>query len=179
MQKAALCDQILLWIYPRSVRRKSKCDDGRSCWCNIKRGTRPSHFCKMSTSAAADADGSTTEDGWVSLPPHDGTTTHVWFFEPKLKFGNVLSKSGLENIANHQYVAGSYTALDTALNPLWMKLTNMLPLWLAPNAVTTFGGLHCGLAYYVLWQYSPNFDQPVPDWCLFLAGYCTIACEYY
>ena len=133
---------------------------------------------KMSTSTA-DADGSTTEDGdWVNLPPHDGTTTHAWFFEPKLKFGNVLSKSGLENIANHKYVAGSYTALDTALNPLWMKLTNMLPLWLAPNAVTTFGGLHCGLAYYVLWQYSPNFDQPVPDWCLFLAGYCTIACEY-
>lgn len=72
----------------------------------------------MSTSTA-DADGrSTTEDDdWVNLPPHDGTTTHAWFFEPKLKFGNVLSKSGLENIANHKYVAGSYTALDTALNP--------------------------------------------------------------
>ena len=103
----------------------------------------------------------------------------MWFLEPKLRFGDVLSKSGLENIANHKYVAGSYTALDTALNPLWVKLTDMLPLWLAPNAVTTVGGLHCGLAYYVLWQHSPNFDQPVPDWVLFLAGYCTIACECY
>mmetsp|Transcript_20626 Transcript_20626/g.42060 ORF Transcript_20626/g.42060 Transcript_20626/m.42060 type:complete len:118 (-) Transcript_20626:1538-1891(-) len=56
-----------------------------------------------------------------------------------------------------------------------MRLTDMLPMWLAPNAVTTFGGLHCGLAYFVLWQLSPNFDKAVPDWALFLAGYCTIA----
>ena len=134
----------------------------------------------MSTpSSTASADGTAEDGDWVNLPPHDGTTAHVWFFEPKLRFGDVLSKSGLENIANHKYVAGSYTALDTALNPLWVKLTDMLPLWLAPNAVTTVGGLHCGLAYYVLWQHSPNFDQPVPDWVLFLAGYCTIACECY
>ena len=68
-----------------------------------------------------------------------------------------------------------YTFIDNALNPIWTKLTDMLPMWLAPNAVTTFGGLHCGLAYYVLWQLSPNFDDVVPDWALFLAGYCTIA----
>lgn len=130
-------------------------------------------------SPPSSADGTTEDGDWVNLPPHDGTTAHVWFFEPKLRFGDVLSNSGLENIANHKYVAGSYTALDTALNPLWVKLTDMLPLWLAPNAVTTVGGLHCGLAYYVLWQHSPTFEQPVPDWVLFLAGYCTIACECY
>jgi len=115
------------------------------------------------------------DDGWVNVPPHDGTLEHVWFFEPKLERRNVLSQSGLENIANHQYVPGTYTFLDNALNPIWMRLTDMLPMWLAPNAVTTFGGLHCGLAYFVLWQLSPNFDKAVPDWALFLAGYCTIA----
>ena len=59
------------------------------------------------------AAGGLDHDGWVNVPPHDGTREHVWFFEPKLERGNVLSQSGLENIANHQYVPGIVRV------PLW------------------------------------------------------------
>ena len=41
--------------------------------------------------------------------------------------------------------------------------------------VTTLGGLHCGVAYAVLWWYSPDFNVVTPDWTVFLAGWCIIA----
>ena len=108
--------------------------------------------------------------------PEDGTARHALFLEPAVDKTGVLTVDGVENIARHKYVPGVYTVLDNALNPGWTWLTeNMLPLWLAPNAVTTMGGLHCGLAYCILWYYSPNFDQLVPDWTLLLSGYCIIA----
>jgi ethanolaminephosphotransferase len=103
----------------------------------------------------------------------DQTLVHTWVLEPKTE--GVLTKAGLENIAEHKYVSGRYTHLDNLLNPIWTYLTNLLPMWLAPNMVTTFGGMHCGLSYAILWYYSPNFDQPTPDWVVLLSGYCTIA----
>lgn len=93
-------------------------------------------------------------------------------FEGRSKY---LTPSGLHFIANHQYCSGEYTHLDNLLNPFWTYLTECLPLWLAPNMVTTLGGLHCALAYGTLWYYSPDFDGNPPDWVLLLASYCTFA----
>uniref|UniRef100_A0A7S4MXJ2 Uncharacterized protein n=2 Tax=Odontella aurita TaxID=265563 RepID=A0A7S4MXJ2_9STRA len=107
---------------------------------------------------------------------YDGTLTHAWFLEPSPgTHHEVLTKAGLENIANHKYVPGAYTHLDNLLNPIWTKLTSLLPMWLAPNAVTTLGGMCCGASYYFLWTHSPNFDQNVPDWVVLLSGLSTIA----
>mmetsp|Transcript_14579 Transcript_14579/g.20605 ORF Transcript_14579/g.20605 Transcript_14579/m.20605 type:complete len:439 (-) Transcript_14579:230-1546(-) len=103
----------------------------------------------------------------------DQTHLHVWVWEDAES--SVLTKEGLNNIANHKYTPGTYTILDTALNPIWAALTDLLPMSLAPNMVTTLGGLHCGLAYAVTWYYSPNFDLTVPDWVCVLNGYCIIA----
>mmetsp|Transcript_28400 Transcript_28400/g.83526 ORF Transcript_28400/g.83526 Transcript_28400/m.83526 type:complete len:160 (-) Transcript_28400:930-1409(-) len=61
------------------------------------------------------------------------------------------------------------------LNPILTFLAYLLPPWLAPNAVTTLGGLHCTVMYAIMWYYSPNFDSVVPDWTLILSGYCTFA----
>lgn len=110
-------------------------------------------------------------DGGV---PHDGTLCHAWFTEPAVHC-NVLTQPGLDHIAAHKYVPGHSTYLDTYLNPIWSYLTSLLPLWLAPNAVTTLGGLHCAVMYAVIWHHSPNFDSVVPGWTLLLCGYCTIA----
>ena len=93
-------------------------------------------------------------------------------FEGRSKY---LSPSGLHFIANHQYRPSEYTHLDNILNPFWTYLTDCLPLWLAPNMVTTLGGLHCALAYGTLWYYSPDFNSSVPDWVVRLASYCTFA----
>ena len=93
-------------------------------------------------------------------------------FEGRSKY---LSPSGLHFIANHQYRGGEYTHLDNLLNPFWTYLTELLPLWLAPNMVTTLGGLHCALAYGTLWYYCPDFNTTPPDWVVMLAAYCTFA----
>jgi hypothetical protein len=101
----------------------------------------------------------------------DETNTTV-LFEGRSKY---LSQSGLHFIANHQYRPSDYTYLDNILNPFWTYLTECLPLWIAPNMVTTLGGLHCGLAYGVLWYYCPDFDTSPPSWVIMLAAYCSFA----
>lgn len=112
----------------------------------------------------------------VEKGPENRTLIHAWIWEPTSYQKGALTKDGIENIARHKYVSGHYTSLDNFLNPMWNYLTdNLLPMWLAPNAVTTIGGLHCLVAYCVLWWHSPNFDQQVPDWTVLLSGYCLIA----
>lgn len=107
----------------------------------------------------------------------DERATHTWIFETATSDSNTksLTDAGVEAIANHKYKPGKYTVLDNLLNPLWAGLTELLPMWLAPNAVTLLGAMHCGLSYITTWYYSPNFDTPLPDWVVFLSGYCTIA----
>jgi len=105
------------------------------------------------------------------------TNTTVWFFESATAENGSchLSPDGLEHIATHKYVSGKYTFLDNFLNPFWTYLTNLLPMSLAPNSVTTIGGIHCMTAYILLWYHSPQFDDNVPGWLIFLGGYCSIA----
>jgi len=107
----------------------------------------------------------------------DKRAIHTWIFEPPTSDNNTksLTDAGVEAIANHKYKPGHYTFLDNFLNPFWTTLTELLPMWLAPNAVTFVGGMHCAFSYLTTWYYSPNFDTPLPDWVVFLSGYCTIA----
>ena len=98
------------------------------------------------------------------------------FFEPPIdNNGGTISNDGLQYIANHKYRPSDYTHLDNILNPMWTWLTELLPMWMAPNLVTTWGGLHCGLAFGILWWYSPDYDQNCPDWTFLLAAWCTVA----
>eukprot|EP00536_Pseudo-nitzschia_multiseries_P016502 jgi/Psemu1/221508/e_gw1.1135.9.1 len=121
------------------------------------------------------ADGSSKETATVELV--DERAVHTWVFEPATSDSNTqsLTDAGVEAIANHKYKPGHYTFLDNFLNPVWTKLTDLLPMWLAPNAVTFLGGMHCAFSYATTWYYSPNFVTPLPDWVIFLSGYCTIA----
>lgn len=120
----------------------------------------------------------------------DNHATHIWMFEPASAFhsssGRVLTEDGLDQIVNHKYKAGTYTALDLWLNSSWQYLTDQLPLDLAPNAVTSLGGCFAILSYLVTAQFS--FDMVhaspwlsltsgngVPDWVLVFNGLCLIA----
>jgi len=109
--------------------------------------------------------------------PIDGTNTHSWFFEPITADNGraPLTIDGVENIAIHKYKGGQYTFFDNLLNPFWSYLTELLPITLAPNMVTTIGGIHCALAYALIWHYSPQFDGFCPDWVVFVCGYCALA----
>jgi len=106
--------------------------------------------------------------------PYDHTDRHVWILEPPAVQG-VLTQDGVTQIAFHQYKAGTYTTLDNLLNPYWTALTELLPLHMAPNLVTSTGALHCFVAYLVTWHYSPDLDQAVPDWVLVASAYCMAA----
>ena len=135
-----------------------------------------------STAAAVDEDQSPANNNnksTTTTPPlfhhHQDETNTCILFERSTHHSTNLTPSGLHFIANHQYRPSDYTHLDNLLNPLWTYLTECLPLWLAPNMVTTFGGLHCALAYGVLWYYSPDFENDCPDWAVMFAGYCTWA----
>lgn len=107
----------------------------------------------------------------------DNRLLHTWVFEPATSNMNTkaLTDAGVEAIANHQYKSGKYTFLDNLLNPVWTGLTELLPMWLAPNMVTILGTMHCVVAYATVWYYAPNFDTAVPDWVVGLAGYCSVA----
>lgn len=117
--------------------------------------------------AAEDLDGGRDE-------PRDETLTSCLLSEPPVETGNI-SLHGLHYIANHKYRPSEYTHLDNLLNPIWTYLTELLPLWLAPNTVTSIGGMHCGLAYALLWRHAPDFDEDPPDWVVLLAGWCIVA----
>eukprot|EP00814_Leptocylindrus_danicus_P016649 CAMPEP_0116021058 /NCGR_PEP_ID=MMETSP0321-20121206/10161_1 /TAXON_ID=163516 /ORGANISM="Leptocylindrus danicus var. danicus, Strain B650" /LENGTH=359 /DNA_ID=CAMNT_0003491857 /DNA_START=28 /DNA_END=1104 /DNA_ORIENTATION=+ len=115
-----------------------------------------------------------TDDSTVASKG-DRTLVHTWLLE-EIQPGDAITKDGLENIASHKYKPGQYTKLDLLLNDSWAALTEMLPLWLAPNMVTTLGGMLCGLSYATLWFLSPNLDVSsgeIPDWAIALAGLCT------
>ena len=108
--------------------------------------------------------------------PRDETLTLCLMTESRRR-GTCISSSGLHYIANHTYRAGDTTYLDDILSPtLWTYLTELLPLWLAPNMVTTVGGIHCLVAYMVLWHHSPDFDAAdLPNWTVVLAGWCIVS----
>ncbi len=109
--------------------------------------------------------------------PTNGVSTHSWLFEAPTANDNTsaLTQDGVENIANHKYKPGHYTHLDNILNPFWTYITDLLPMSIAPNLVTAMGGMCCALSYVTLWYYSPNLDQAVPSWVVFLSGVCAIA----
>merc|ERR1711907_575484 len=91
------------------------------------------------------------------------------FFPPQ-----ILSTPQCETIKNHQYKAGQYTPLDLAMNPMWQRLTEFLPLWMAPNLVTLLGWFHMMFMWLMLMAYRPTPEEPPPSWALFLAAYCLI-----
>ena len=115
--------------------------------------------------------------------PYDRHAETILFMEPHAAMG-VLTQDGVTQIAFHKYKAGEYTFLDTLLNPTWTALTELLPRWLAPNMVTTLGGLHCLAAYIFTWSYAPNFyttddtsdsSQNIPNAVLLVNAYCCAA----
>jgi hypothetical protein len=107
-----------------------------------------------------------------------GSDNACWVFEdPRSTRYCVLTSRGVENIANHKYAPGHYTHLDNLMNPIWVFLTErLIPLWMAPNMVTSLGGLHCVLSYFVVRYFSRDYDEPVPDWVILLCAYCSFSC---
>lgn len=110
--------------------------------------------------------------------PEDNHICHVWVREPAITNDGVLTNDGLVQIANHKYQAGSYTLLDSYLSPkLWQPLTDLLPLWLAPNVVTSIGGTYCLMSFilsswFLTNSTTSNTLEVIPRWLYFSNGIC-------
>ena len=79
-------------------------------------------------------------------------------------FGNYITEEGLKNIKNHQYKPGEYSPLDNLINPYWIKMSEWLPMWMAPNLVTLIGLIALLGSYLTMVYYDMSMTQPLPGW---------------
>ncbi|GMH98016.1 hypothetical protein TrST_g1256 [Triparma strigata] len=105
------------------------------------------------------------------LPPP--APPHCLIFETSKTSKDVLTVEGATHIALHKYVAGGNTSFDNFMNPYWNSWVNMLPIWMAPNLVTTCGGAFCLLSFLLFVYYSPTLSSSVPWWVFITSGICT------
>lgn len=110
--------------------------------------------------------------------PYDQHELVVWWNEP-MPLKGVLTQDGVTQIAYHKYRSGSYTYLDTVLNPVWAGLTELLPMTVAPNLITALGGAHCLFSYLLTTWIVPHYfllsdNDVLPTWVLLVNGYCNI-----
>lgn len=83
----------------------------------------------------------------------------------------VLSDAQLRRLKQHKYSATSVSLLDPVLQCWWNWLVTQVPVWLAPNLITSLGLLVNILSSVILIYYSPDCKQPVSRFC-FLWGAC-------
>ena len=74
------------------------------------------------------------------------------------KMPSVLSKAQLKNLDEHKYSSGGATLLDPYFQPFWRWLVEQMPLWLAPNLITTIGLVVNVVTCSLLLVCSPNAD---------------------
>jgi phosphatidylglycerophosphate synthase/multisubunit Na+/H+ antiporter MnhC subunit len=77
-----------------------------------------------------------------------------------------LTDEGLQHIKSHAYVGGEYTWLDSKLNHYWLFVTNLMPIWLAPNLITLIGFVCVQSAFALSWYCSPNFVEDPPTYAI-------------
>ncbi|MEW5306169.1 MAG: hypothetical protein WDW36_008656 [Sanguina aurantia] len=81
-----------------------------------------------------------------------------------------LSPRALQGLKEYQYKPAGYTWLDDLHQPFWNALTEMLPMWLAPNLVTLSGLIGLVIAYFLDLYYDPNMSGNAPRWVHAFSG---------
>ena len=77
-------------------------------------------------------------------------------------YSQYVTPEGIQSLKNYKYSPGVYTPLDNFINPYWIKATEYLPRWLAPNLITLTGTLLV-LSSTILFTYfdrKVSADQP-------------------
>lgn len=83
---------------------------------------------------------------------------------------NYLSESALVNLKNYKYVSGEYSMMDRVLTPFWNKVTEVLPIWLAPNTITLIGTIGLILSVLLYLPYDFSMTQPFSPTCYLLSA---------
>ncbi|GAB0096114.1 cholinephosphotransferase 1 [Sergentomyia squamirostris] len=87
-----------------------------------------------------------------------------------LNHNQVLNTSQLKRLENHKYSCESSSLLDPILQPWWNFLVRSIPVWLAPNLITSVGLLVNIVTALVLILYSPDAQGEPPAWACFLCA---------
>lgn len=92
--------------------------------------------------------------------------------------GNYLSEEQCENMKKYRYKGGDEGLMYIYFyNPVASRTVELLPDWLAPNAITLIGFIFSALPFCVLFGfYGTKFENdpenPVPNWFFFLEAFC-------
>ncbi|RNA33640.1 cholinephosphotransferase 1 isoform X2 [Brachionus plicatilis] len=86
------------------------------------------------------------------------------------KMPAILTDIQLKNLDNHKYSSGGSTLLDPLFQPFWGWLVQQIPLSIAPNLVTIVGLILNVVTSSLFMIYSPNGDQELPRWVLFMCS---------
>ncbi|XP_058810788.1 cholinephosphotransferase 1 isoform X2 [Phymastichus coffea] len=82
----------------------------------------------------------------------------------------ILSPGQLKRLTEHKYSCSSASLCDKFLQPWWEWLTSRVPIWLAPNLITTLGLIINIVTTLVLVWYCPDVKTEPPRWACFLCA---------
>ena len=86
-----------------------------------------------------------------------------------------LDDRSLRGLKAYKYKAGGYTWLDDLHNPIWNWIvSNLFPMWLAPNLVTLTGTMCLLASHGLLIYHAPHMDGTDIPWWTHLCGFTAI-----
>ncbi|RDD39841.1 Cholinephosphotransferase 1 [Trichoplax sp. H2] len=81
-----------------------------------------------------------------------------------------LTKQQLDRLKQHQYSVIGQSATESFLQPYWCWLVKQVPLWLAPNLITSLGLAVNVVTTVILACYCPLMTEAAPWWVYFLCA---------
>ncbi|XP_053661363.1 cholinephosphotransferase 1 [Anopheles marshallii] len=90
----------------------------------------------------------------------------MYFYKQKL-----LHAAQLKKLFEHKYSCTNVSLMDPFLQPWWCWLVSKVPLWLAPNLITTVGLLINIATTLILIYFSPTGREEPPRWASALCGF--------
>ncbi|XP_058836578.1 cholinephosphotransferase 1 isoform X3 [Topomyia yanbarensis] len=95
----------------------------------------------------------------------------MYFYKNKL-----LQPGQLKKLGEHKYSCTNVSMLDPFLQPWWCWLVARVPLWLAPNLITSVGLIVNIITTLILIYFSPNGREEPPRWACAL---CALGLFFY
>lgn len=103
---------------------------------------------------------------------HRPGTGRVWRGEKVLRYtvvrmvlsGLRLSRQQLKRLEDHRYSSEGKSVLESLMQPFWCWLVEKVPLWVAPNLITTIGLTLNITTTLILAYYCPTATEQAPTW---------------
>jgi len=77
-----------------------------------------------------------------------------------------IGHRGRAALLRYKYSAVDRSIIAPYLQPLWTRVVDLIPAWVAPNCVTTSGLALVVLSSALAYLHSPHLDAPLPTWVL-------------